>query len=104
MNARFAILLAVAIAQAGCAAIPATLIAGGAADRAAHSVAGAPGSISIEHSRYQFFPDAAAMDAECRSMLAQKAGAHDPAAVRITHTRNILTGVSSCSASVTPAS
>jgi hypothetical protein len=68
--------------------------------------------VSVKHSRYQFFPDAAEVRHSCRTTVSSLA--HDIAAkrgrrirpltedrIRVDTARNILNGVSSCSASAT---
>ena len=62
--------------------------------------------VSIEHSRYQFFPNASDMDTECREKLREKVARDFPqtkyefSEVKTKHGRNILLGISNCECSV----
>lgn len=106
-------ILTAAVFQTGCASTAAvTSIAGGSIHRASMSTDAEPvevstaNTIAIKHSRYQFFPDAAVIDKECREKLADEVQRTRPGvkfddkAVAIKHSRNVLFGTSSCTASV----
>lgn len=85
----------------GCAAVPAAVVlTGGAMDRINASTTEPPQEDAVTVSKYQFFPNATVMAELCKEKLLAERPGTDPSTIKISHSRNILTGVSTCKASV----
>jgi len=85
----------------GCALVPAAVVVGiSETDRAVNSTSARPAADSVTVSKYQFVPDAKEMTALCKKALETKVGMFSDKDVKVSHSRNYLTGVSSCTASL----